>query len=181
MFRRAVFLDRDGVLNQAMVREGKPYPPARSDTLVITPGAFQALAELRKRGFILICVTNQPDIARGARSLEKVEAMNREIWEKLSLDDFFMCPHDDSDRCFCRKPKPGMLQEAAQKWGLDLSQSWMIGDRAGDVAAGRAAGCQTIFIDRGYIEARPCPAADYTCYSLPEASAFIKNQRNSQT
>lgn len=175
--KAAVFLDRDGVLNIPVVRDGRPYPPADAESLVITDGAGEALLELRRMGFMLICVTNQPDIARGARPLNEVEAVNRKVLEKLSLDDLFMCPHDNLDRCHCRKPKPGLLREAARKWGLDLTRSWMIGDRAGDVAAGRAAGCRTIFIDLDYAEPKPEPVADHTCRSLPEAAVLIKNHK----
>jgi D-glycero-D-manno-heptose 1,7-bisphosphate phosphatase len=177
--KAAVFLDRDGVLNRAVVMDGRPYPPADATSLVITDGAGEALLELRRLGFLLICVTNQPDIARGTRNFEDVEDMNRKVREQLSLDDLLMCPHDNSDYCCCRKPQPGLLLEAGRKWGLDLARSWMIGDRAGDVTAGRAAGCRTIFIDCGYAEAKPSPTADYNCHSLPEAVAFIKNQRSS--
>jgi len=171
--KTAVFLDRDGVLNQAVVRDGRPYPPAGPESLVITAGADEALGELRRLGFMLVCVTNQPDIARGARSMTEVEAMNRKVREELKLDGLLMCPHDNPDRCSCRKPQPGLLLEAGRKWDLDLAASWMIGDRAGDVAAGRAAGCRTIFIDLDYADPKPEPAADHVCRSLSEAVRII--------
>lgn len=171
----AVFFDRDGVLNQAVVREGKPYPPVDAEALAITPGAGELLADLKRADFTLICVTNQPDLARGTRTLENVMAMNKKICDMLPLDDLLVCLHDNSDHCACRKPKPGMLLEAAQKWGLDLDRSWMIGDRAGDIAAGRAAGCRTIFLDFNYAEAGPSPAPDFTAANLNEAVALIHN------
>ncbi len=176
--RPAVFLDRDGVLNQAVIREGRPYPPDTVDTLIIIQEAAQALSVLRRCGFVLICVTNQPDIARGTRRIGDVEAINRRVMEELPLNDLFMCPHDNRDHCRCRKPKPGMLLDAARKWGVDLSRSWMVGDRAGDVDAGRAAGCRTVFIDCGYAEAKPDPEAEYTCRSVLDAAIFIQKQRN---
>jgi transaldolase len=171
--RPAVFLDRDGVLNMTEVRDGKPFPPADAESLIIIPEAAEALGALKVCGFVLVCVTNQPDVARGTRSLANVEAMNRKVRDLLPLDDLWVCLHDNNDHCPCRKPKPGMLLAAAEKWSIDLAQSWMIGDRAGDVAAGQAAGCRTVFLDRGYDEARPIPAADYTCQELGPAAAHI--------
>jgi D-glycero-D-manno-heptose 1,7-bisphosphate phosphatase len=172
--RRAVFFDRDGVLNQAVVKDGKPYPPLDAQSLVLTAGAAGLMMELKELGFFLICVTNQPDVARGVRSLSEVEAMNEKVRFSLMLDDLFCCPHDDSDSCQCRKPKPGLLLQAAEKWALDLPNGWMVGDRAGDVKAGQAAGCQTIFLDMDYLEPKPAPPANHTCRSLSEAVHIIK-------
>ena len=169
----AVFLDRDGVLNMAVVRDGKPYPPADAASLILAKGANQALTALRSVGFRLICVTNQPDLARGSRTVENVAAMNQKVMDLLPLDDLLCCPHDNQDRCSCRKPKPGMLLKAAAKWSLDLDRSWMIGDRASDVGAGRTAGCRTIFIDHGYAEGGPEPPADFNCPSLSEAVEVV--------
>jgi D-glycero-D-manno-heptose 1,7-bisphosphate phosphatase len=176
--KRAVFLDRDGVLNLAVIKDGRPYPPSDAAALVICAGAESALNALRRMGYTLICITNQPDVARGLRSMAEVEAANRKVCGQLPLDDLFMCPHDDSDNCECRKPKPGMLYKAERKWDLDLRGSWMIGDRAGDIAAGRAAGCRTIFLDFGYAEAKPEPSADYSCRNLSEAVSIIKENEN---
>jgi D-glycero-D-manno-heptose 1,7-bisphosphate phosphatase len=172
----AVFFDRDGVLNLAVIREGRPYPPADASSTIMLPGAGDLLSGLKHAGFLLICVTNQPDVARGIRSMSDVEAVHCKVREHLPLDDLFMCPHDDGDDCLCRKPKPGRLLEAGRKWGLDLRRSWMVGDRAGDIAAGKAAGCRTIFLDCGYAEAKPDPPADYSCRNLSEAVSFIKKQ-----
>ncbi|MDR1486796.1 MAG: HAD family hydrolase [Deltaproteobacteria bacterium] len=172
--KSAVFFDRDGVLNQALVVEGKPYPPKDVESLVITPGARSLMMELKELGFKLISVTNQPDVARGTKTLENVQAINEKVSFELSLDDIFVCLHDDGDDCSCRKPKPGMLIAAAEKWNLDLPSSFMVGDRAGDVAAGRSAGCQTIFLDMGYKEPSPDPPADHSCRSLFEAVQIIK-------
>ena len=171
--KAAVFFDRDGVLNKAVIKDGKPFPPADAESLVITPGAAERLNALKSRGFVLVCVTNQPDVARGGRTLSNVEEMNHKVRTHLPLDDLLTCFHDGSDNCDCRKPKPGMLLEAAGRWNLDLARSWMIGDRAGDIGAGRAAGCRTIFLDFDYAEPRPAPEADFTCRSLDEAAAVI--------
>jgi D-glycero-D-manno-heptose 1,7-bisphosphate phosphatase len=172
--RRAVFLDRDGVLNQAVIMDGRPRPPADAASMILTPGAASLMMDLREIGFFLICVTNQPDVARGTRTMESVMAMNDRVRFELTLDDVLTCPHDDADDCACRKPKPGLILEAADRWSLDLPSSWMVGDRAGDVGAGQAAGCRTILIDLGHDEPKPVPPADYTCGSLLEAVTIIR-------
>lgn len=170
--RRAVFLDRDGVLNEAIVRDGKPYPPGMPEEVVIPGGTLESLQRLRAAGFLLIVVTNQPDVARGTRTREDVEAINRVLEERLPLDEIRVCFHDDADRCECRKPKPGLLAGAAREQGIDLAASYMIGDRAKDVEAGRRAGTRTIFLDRGYREALPAHV-DKRAVSLAEATDWI--------
>lgn len=171
--RAAVFFDRDGVLNQAEVRDGQPYPPRDAAAMLICPEAAAAIQALKAAGYLCLCVTNQPDVARGLRTLANVRAMNERVRRELALDDLSVCLHDDHDHCACRKPKPGLLLEAAAKWGLDLGRCWMIGDRAGDVEAGRAAGCRTIFLNRDYREAPPAPPADHSRRTLSEAVAVI--------
>ncbi len=169
--RRAVFLDRDGVLNDAMVRDCKPYSPASLAETRILPGVPEACAALRRAGFLLIVATNQPDLERGKTNRETVDAINTHLQATLGLDAVMVCPHDDPSACDCRKPKPGMLREAATRFGIDLARSWMVGDRWRDVEAGRAAGCRTVFIDCGYDdEARE--HADVVAMSLAEA---VKN------
>lgn len=155
MENRAVFLDRDGVLNIAFVRHGKPYPPLRIQELVIMPGIITALRNLKSAGFILIVVTNQPDVSRGLISIKDVELINSELKKFLPVDEFKSCFHDDRDHCFCRKPLPGALMQASIEHKINLKESYMVGDRWRDIAAGRAAGCKTIFIDYGYKEERP--------------------------
>ena len=171
----AVFLDRDGVLNAVSVEGGVPRPPRSTDTFEILPGVEEACAALRRHGFRLIVVTNQPDIARGAQSQDVVERMHAQLRRHLPVDDIYMCPHDDHHRCDCRKPKPGMLVAAAAAHGLDLSQSIMVGDRDKDIEAGRAAGCRTVFVDGGYGK-RPVPEADLTVRSLRDAVPWIISQ-----
>jgi D-glycero-D-manno-heptose 1,7-bisphosphate phosphatase len=150
---RAVFLDRDGVLNRALVRDGKPYPPADLSQLEVLPGVANALGRLRAAGYRLVVVTNQPDVARGVQSRAAVEAIHAELLARgLPIDDFRVCYHDDQDGCDCRKPKPGLLLAAAREDGLDLTASFLVGDRWRDVEAGKRAGCTTIFIDYHYAE-----------------------------
>jgi len=158
----AVFLDRDGILNRAIVRNGKPYPPGRLEELEILPGTVTSLRELQAAGYLLIGITNQPDVARGQQSREAVELINARILERLPLREIFVCYHDDADHCQCRKPKPGLILNAADKYGLDLPRSWMIGDRWKDIAAGQAAGLKTIFVDYHYSEIYMGNPATYT-------------------
>jgi D-glycero-D-manno-heptose 1,7-bisphosphate phosphatase len=172
--RKAVFFDRDGVLNQAVVVDGRPRPPADAQSMVITIGAVGLLLSLKELGFTLICVTNQPDIARGTRTVANVKAMNDKVLFELALDDIFVCPHDNADNCGCRKPKPGLLLMAADKWSIDLPSSWLVGDRSGDVGAGQAVGCRTIFIDYDYKEPKPEPPADFVSRNLFESINIIK-------
>ena len=169
---RAVFLDRDGVLNAAVVRDGRPYPPQRVDELVILPGVRAALDELRRAGFVLLVVTNQPDVARGAQTREVVEAIHARLRAELPLDAIYCCYHDDADACACRKPAPGLLLDGARAFGVDLAASFMVGDRWRDIEAGAAAGCRTVFVDHQYRERQP-RAFDARVASLSEASAWI--------
>ena len=172
--RRAVFLDRDGVLIEASVRDGKPYPPSSLEQMRIVEGAAEDLDRLRKRGFLLLVVTNQPDVARGTQSPEVLHAMHCRIAETLPLDEFLVCPHDDRDGCSCRKPAPGMMLDAGRRYGIDLGRSFMIGDRWRDVDAGRAAGCRTVFLDCGYRERGPSLPPDACVHSLREAVNWIE-------
>lgn len=179
MLRRAVFLDRDGVINRALVREGKPYPPQRLSELRILPGVRDACRRLREAGYLLILATNQPDIARGAADPQQVSAINAHLRRYLRLDDIKVCPHDDAAQCGCRKPKPGLLLEAARKWNLDLAASFFVGDRWRDVEAGQSAGCSAIFIDYGYRERRPT-GPFLAVRSLREAAAHIVERSRPQ-
>ena len=175
--RRAVFLDRDGVINRAVVRGGRPYPPDGPDGLEILPGVAEAAARLRGAGFLVIVVTNQPDVAKGRQRREVVEAIHDRIRATVPLDDVKVCYHDDDDGCACRKPKPGMLLEAASGCSIDLGRSFMVGDRWRDVSAGRAAGCRTFLVGDGYGEPFP-DAPDAVVGSLAEASVRILSQRD---
>lgn len=150
--KRAVFLDRDGVLVRALVRDGLPYSAATLDELEILPGAEEACSSLKEAGFALVVVTNQPEIARGTLDSETVARQNDVLREALPLDEVVVCPHDDRDGCDCRKPKPGMLIAAAERLEIDLASSFMVGDRWKDIEAGRRAGCRVVFVDRGYDE-----------------------------
>jgi D-glycero-D-manno-heptose 1,7-bisphosphate phosphatase len=170
--RRAVFLDRDGVLNRAILAHGKPHPPANVNELEILPGAVEACRTLKEAGFLLIVVTNQPDVARGTQQRSVVEAINDLMLSVMPLDDVKVCYHDDQDRCSCRKPLPGLLIEAAKEWEIDLSASFMVGDRWKDIECGQRAGCRTILVDVDYGEER-LSSPDYRVHSLAEVPDWI--------
>jgi D-glycero-D-manno-heptose 1,7-bisphosphate phosphatase len=170
--KRAIFLDRDGVINRALVRDGKPYPPAHLASLEILPGVADAMRSLHEAGWLLIVVTNQPDVARGTAQRADVEAINQHLQQHLPIDEFRTCYHDSADGCTCRKPLPGALLEAAQVHGIDLSASYMVGDRWRDIEAGQRVGCKTFFIDYGYSEKQP-EAFNYRVRSLAEAANIL--------
>ncbi|MBI5554279.1 MAG: HAD family hydrolase [Elusimicrobia bacterium] len=170
--RRAVFLDRDGVLNRALVKEGQPYPPLAVEEVEILPGVARAIKKLKDAEFLIICVTNQPDVARGTQQRQIVEAIHRYLLNLLSLDEIMVCYHDDPDQCQCRKPLPGMLWEAANKFLIDLNKSIMVGDRWRDIEAGQRAGCATVLIDNHYPE-KEGTQPDVRFSSLLEAVDWI--------
>ena len=172
--RRAVFLDRDGVINRAITRDGLPFPPMSLGDFEILPGVPEACAKLKAAGFLLVVATNQPDVGRGIVPRELVEAMNVQMQKMIELDRIEVCFHPGrgASACDCRKPKPGMLLRAARELDIDLAQSWMVGDRWRDVDCGHAAGCKTIFVESGYAEElRQKP--DFSARNLPEAADII--------
>ncbi len=171
-----MFLDRDGVLNQALVSRGKPSAPRTVEEFVILPDAAACLEELKRRGFTLIVVTNQPDVARGRQSIVPIQEMHRRLQAALRVDDILVCFHDEADHCPCRKPRPGLLIEARRRHNLDLSRSFLIGDRWKDVDAGNAAGCKTVFIDYNYRERGPLTEPSVRVFSLREAVDWIGSQ-----
>jgi D-glycero-D-manno-heptose 1,7-bisphosphate phosphatase len=146
----AVFLDRDGVLNDVRGAGDESLPPRTLDEIAIAPEATEATLRLRRGGFLLIVVTNQPDVARGTLEREIAVDMTRYVMEMLALDDGYMCLHDARDGCDCRKPQAGMLLRAASDWGLELDQCWMIGDRWVDIAAAEQAGVRPILLENSY-------------------------------
>ena len=172
---KAVFLDRDGVINKASVVDGKPYPPRNLDELELIPGVDQAILQLRDRGYFCIVVTNQPDVARGKTSKETVESINQFLIQHLAIHEIVSCYHDDHENCGCRKPKPGSLLKAALKYNIDLNKSFMVGDRWRDIEAGENAGCKTFFIDYQYNEKQP-QNPTYKVTSLADAVNIILNE-----
>ena len=171
---RAVFLDRDGVINRALERDGKPYPPTTLAEFEILPEVSAACAKLKAAGFLLIVTTNQPDVGRGTLAKEVVEKIHAHMTAQLPIDRVEVCFHPGKglSDCDCRKPKPGMLLRAAKELNIDLAQSWMVGDRWRDVDCGHAAGCRTVFIDRGYSEELK-QKPDFSARHLGEAADII--------
>lgn len=166
--RRAAFLDRDGVINRVRVCGGVTHPPRGLDELELLPGVEDAARRLSALGLKLIVVTNQPDVARGTQTRAAVEAINRALRDRLPLDDVVCCYHDNDDDCPCRKPRPGMLLDAAARHGVDLGGSVMVGDRWSDVVAGRAAGCLSVLVSGPYSRAHLC-RPDLVATGLPDA------------
>ncbi len=172
--RRAVFLDRDGVLNRALTRDGRPYPPASLAEFEILPGVAEACRRLKAAGYVLVVATNQPDVGRGTMRREVVEELHRHLCQKLPIDRVEVCyaaggetPPDED-----RKPRPGMLRRAARELGIDLARSYMVGDRWRDIDCGHAAGCRTVLIDYQYAEElRQAP--DHRVKDLAEAADWI--------
>lgn len=177
--RRAVFFDRDGVLNKAIVREGRPYPPKDFSEFVFEDDA-DSLRSLADAIPLMFVVSNQPDVARGTQVRQTVEELNALLAAKLPITQHYVCYHDDSDGCDCRKPLPGLLLQAAREYDIDLAESYMVGDRWRDIAAGAAAGCTTVFIDRKYNEQMPAVRPHATVASLAEAVAFILHSESTR-
>ncbi len=173
--RPAVFLDRDGVLIATRILGGRPRAATSLADCRVLPGVKEALGSLRQAGLPMIVVTNQPDVATGAISRQTADEIHEFLSRELPLDDILVCWHVDADQCACRKPKPGMLVGAAQTRGLDLTRSFMVGDRWRDIGAGRAAGCSTILIGDGYGE-KFSVEPDYKAADIGQAVRFVLKQ-----
>lgn len=171
---RAIYLDRDGVINNAIVRDGLPYSPRRVEEFVISEGSLEFCEALKSHGFILIVATNQPDVGRGIVAKEVIERMHALMCERLPIDHVEVCYSGGHELIpdLNRKPLPGMLINTAVNLGIDLNSSWMVGDRWRDVACGKAAGCRTVFIDYGYSE-ELVEKPDFIVTNLDEAKNAI--------
>jgi len=168
---RAVFFDRDGIINKVIYREKKPCSPRKIIEFKLMPEIAKILNELRKYEFKIIIFTNQPDISRGLMKIEDLEKMHKIIKEVLHPDSILYCPHDDKDNCGCRKPKPGMIMKAANELNINLDKSFVIGDTWKDIEAGRSAGCITILLNAAYNRG---VNSDYRVKSLDEAVEIVK-------
>jgi D-glycero-D-manno-heptose 1,7-bisphosphate phosphatase len=175
---KAVFLDRDGVINANMDRDGRPVAPTTIDEFQFLPDVPEAVQRIKAAGFAVVVFTNQPDIATGRTPRATVEAMHARVRQDLAVDDIRVCEHVDADNCACRKPKPGMLLDAARERGIDLAASYVVGDRWRDIEAGRRAGCLTILVDYGYEQDGPM-SPDKVVRSLSEAASFIVDREQS--
>lgn len=175
--KQAVFLDRDGVINKAIIRESRPYAPNCLEEVEYLPGVAEAIGTLKRAAFRIIVVTNQPDVATGKVRRGTVEAIHERLLCSFPIDDIKVCYHSDADACQCRKPKAGMLLEAAREWSLDLGRCFMVGDRWRDIGAGKAAGCRTILVGDGYGDLRG-EVPDARADSLLEASQLILGEKH---
>ena len=155
--KRAAFLDRDGVVNRAILLAGVPKSPTSIKDVEILGGVVEAIEMMKNHNFVPVVVTNQPDVARGIVPQLKLNQINDYIGDATGIEYFYSCFHDDSDGCDCRKPLPGLLLRAAQENNLDVANSFIVGDRWRDISAGQAAGCRAFFIDYSYLEKRPNP------------------------
>ena len=171
--KKSVFLDRDGVINKAYIKDGLPQSPNSLNELKILPGVRESIIKLKKLNFICLMVTNQPNVSRKKIEKNSVIQMNNFLKNEIALDDIFVCYHDDSDNCNCRKPKPGLLLQAGKKWDVDFKKSFMIGDRWRDIQAGEKVGCKTIFLDYKYNEKKP-KKPDFVSDSLLNAAHIIE-------
>lgn len=169
---KCVFLDRDGVINDVILKNGNPHPPINVQGVRILKNVNKSLISLKKSGFYLAVITNQPDVSRKITTKKQVEAINNYIMSKLPLDEINTCFHDNFHNCQCRKPQPGMILDVAKRKNIDLTKSFMIGDRKSDIEAGKKAGCKTIFIDNNYNEEKP-KNYDFKAVSLYAASQII--------
>ncbi len=175
--QRAVFLDRDGVLNRALVRNGQPFPPVPPSDHEIVPDTA-ALGELKALGCLLLVVTNKPDVARGTQTREIVDAIHDRLKAVVPVDDIFVCYHTDGDQCDCRNREPGLIFRAGEKYGIDLVDSYLIGDRWRDIEAGERAGCKTVLIAHGYLEPGPRLGPAMRVPSLRAAADWIVEQNS---
>ena len=174
--RRAVFLDRDGVINRVVVRNGMPYPPSDVDEFELYEDVSDGCARLKAANFLLVVITNQPDVGRGTQSREAVEAMNLKMQSALpSLDRVEVCYHageNHAQPCDCRKPRPGLILRAVAELNIDPKTSYVIGDRWRDVDCARAAGCRAIFIQHSYKEKLREPP-DFTVANFSDAVSAV--------
>jgi D-glycero-D-manno-heptose 1,7-bisphosphate phosphatase len=167
---RAVFLDRDGVINKVILRDGKPYSPRKIEEFVLNDGIREVTLRLKEAGYKILIISNQPDLARGGITQDDLDAMTQKMKSEIPIDDVYICPHDDHHECSCRKPKPGMLIEAAKVWNIDLVTSFLIGDTWKDMEAGKSAGCKTILLDAPYNQDVQC---DFRVKSVLECRDII--------
>jgi len=171
---KAIFFDRDGVINKAIVINGKPYPPKSLSEIVLLNGVKEGMLMLRQYGYKLFIVTNQPDVGRGLIPVESIIEIHSFLLKELEIDEIFCCFHGSDNECDCRKPKPGMILKAIEKWNICKEGSFLIGDRWRDIEAGKSAGIKTILIDYHYEEKKSLPFITFD--NTFQAMQFILKQ-----
>jgi len=173
--KTGIFLDRDGVINKAIVRDGLPYSPRDKNNFAVLDGVKEALSILYESNILPVVITNQPDVSRGIVTRELIEWQHSILHDKFGIKHIYTCYHDDSESCECRKPKIGLITEAAQQLDIDLKNSYLVGDRWRDIRAGQTAGCLCFFIDYQYAEQQP-ELPFQKVHSLLEAVRIITGQ-----
>lgn len=176
MVNRAVFLDRDGVINYSEVRDGKPYAPRVARDFILLPGVENAIVDIKSMGYQIIVVTNQPDINNKLVNPLEIEKMHRRI-AHLPISKIYVCPHSQNEGCVCRKPRPGMLFKAREDFNIDLTKSFMLGDRQSDMEASKSAGCKSVFIDKNYKETKDV-YYDMLCSDITDFSYMLRGLEN---
>lgn len=175
VLRRAVFLDRDGVI----IRKAPENQYITAwEQVEFLPGTGEALRQLKQNGFLLIVVTNQSAVSRNELAVDVLESIHQGIvhhfaQENVTIDAIYYCPHDRNGNCQCRKPRPRMLLQAAEEHGIDLQHSWMVGDAASDIEAGLAAGCRTVWLRPESFGDESSPPAEFRTTSILEAAGWI--------
>ncbi len=149
--KKAVFIERDGILNEVKADTKHQIAPLTFEEFKINKAAEPALRKLKAAGFVLIVTTNQPGLSRGHQSRRELDRMHEIIKRCFPIDDIAVCPHDESDHCPCRKPRPGLLIEAAFKWGLNLDHSYVVSDKWQDAEASRTAGCTSLILKSPWV------------------------------
>ena len=170
--KKAVFLDRDGVLSKTSLINGKSIAPRTLEDFKLYSDSAKAVSRLKSAGFMVFVITNQPDIGNNLISTSILKKMHTKLIKKTNVDKIFVCTHRKDENCFCRKPKPGMILNAAKKYKIDLKRSFLVGDRASDIEAGQKANCKTIFLDKKYREKAPIKQ-EATFSNLKEATQYI--------
>ena len=178
--RRAVFLDRDGVL----IRKAPESQYITAwEQVEFLPGVGEALRKLKQNGFLLVIVTNQSAVSRNELPVDVLESIHKRMLHHLeredaTIDAVYYCPHDRDGNCQCRKPRPQMLLQAADELGIDLQQSWMVGDAASDIEAGNTAGCRTVWLRPAGFNGENPPPAELITTSIGEAAGWILRARS---
>ena len=166
--KRAVFIERDGILNEAKAGPKHQITPLTLEEFRVNVKAKGLIRELKTRGFVLIATTNQPGLSRGYQSRRELDRMHDLLRRTFPLDDILVCPHDESDQCPCRKPRPGLLIEAAFKWHLNLDHSFVISDKWFDAEAARTAGCTSLLLQSPWI------GQGHHDFVLPDLKAIVQ-------
>ena len=173
--RRAVFLDRDGVLSKVYVKNGKGFAAKKLKDFKLFYGSKESVRKLKLAGFMVIVVTNQPDVGNKLITKITLKKMHDKLKKITNVDAIYTCIHSQSANCYCRKPKPGMILTAAKKYKINLKKSFMAGDRLSDILAGKKAKCRSIFLDKKYFEKKP-KYQEATFNNLPQAANYILKQ-----